>query len=206
MPLKRPKTAADRPTYRPSSTPPLAVPDQLQPFLAGMEIQRIVYKYGVANVQLVLGVIAELARREMVEQRSRETLDLWKSNVRPLASATTPELASLPSSDERRRTPRYRRHREATVDTTIRQQTRVREIEAGLAVILEHEPDGWERRELVDIANGVKAGKTVAEIADELGVSVSTIERRLTDLREAVCGQKSASLSGLNEGLGPKGS
>jgi DNA-binding NarL/FixJ family response regulator len=187
MPRKRLKTAADRSIYRPPSTPPLAVPDQLQPFLAGMEIQRIVTKYGVANVQLVLGVIAELARREMVEQRSRETLDLWKSNVRPLASVTMPELASLTTSEKRRSAPRYRRHREAAVDTTIRQQTRVREIEAGLAIILEKEPDGWYRRELVDIANSVKAGETVAEIADGLSISVSTIERRLAELREAAC-------------------
>jgi len=185
MPRQKLKSEADRPTHRPPSTPPSAAPGQLEPYLAGMEIQRIVQKYGVANVQLVLGVMAELARREMIEQRCRETLDLMKAKVRPMASATIPELTPLPSSAKRRTAPRYRRHREARIDTTIRQQQRVRELEAGLAVILESEPDGWYRRELVDIVNGVSAGRTVAEIASGLGISISTVENRLVDLREA---------------------
>jgi hypothetical protein len=50
------------------------VPEHLEPFLAGIELRRIVEKYGVANVELIVGVMAEQARREMIAQRSRETL------------------------------------------------------------------------------------------------------------------------------------
>src|SRR5258707_10222164 len=128
MPRKRSKTEADRPNYRPPSTPQIAVPERLEPFLAGIELRRIVEVYGVANVQLVLGVMAEQARREMIEGRSRETLDLMKAKARPMASISVPGLAQLPSSDKRRRARRYRRHREAAIDTTILQQQRVREI------------------------------------------------------------------------------
>lgn len=188
MPRKRPKTEADRPTYRASSTPPLAVPDQLQPFLAGMEIQRAVQKYGVANVQLVLGVIAALARRELIDERRREILDAWKSKMRLLVSATAPQLPSLQTSDARRRQRRYRRHREAEMDSTIRQQTRARELEDGLAILLESGADAWYRRQLDEIVERAKAGETATQIGRELRVSTRTIERRLSEIRNAALG------------------
>jgi len=45
--------------YRPPSTPPIAVPEHLQPFVvAGVELRRIVEQCGLANVQAVLGAMS----------------------------------------------------------------------------------------------------------------------------------------------------
>jgi len=71
MPRKRPKTAADRPTYRPPSMPSIGVPEELQPFLVAMATRHVVEQYGLDNVQVVLGaMIAERARRELIDRRT----------------------------------------------------------------------------------------------------------------------------------------
>ncbi len=209
MPRKRPKTAEDLPTYRKPALPPLAVPEHLEPFLAGIELRRIVEKYGVDNIQLILGVLAEQTRREMIDRRRRETFDAWQVNMRPLAAATIASPPSLKTSEERRATSRYRRHRQEGLDFTIRKQARVRELEIGLAIKLEREQDSWHRRELIGIVNGVKAGMTVAQIARELGCSASTVEHRLAEIRNAAVVAAEAEqlaipcpASGQNEGLG----
>jgi len=49
------KTDADKATYHGSSTTP-AVPEQLQSFVDGIELRRIVDRYGAENVQLALGI------------------------------------------------------------------------------------------------------------------------------------------------------
>lgn len=185
MPPKRPKTADDLPTYRKPVLPPLALADDLEGFLEGLQLRRIVEKYGVDNLRLVLSVIAEQARRELIDRRRRETQDAWKAGMRPLAYATPPKLPTLQPVDQRRRSRRYRRHREEHIDCTIREQARLRQLETGLAIILEKELVGWHRNELVVIVNGVKAGMTTAQIAQDLGCSVSTVELRLTKLRNA---------------------
>lgn len=38
---------------------------------------------------------------------------------------------------------------------------------------------------MVEIVNGVEAGQSVAQIAQELGVHAPTVERRLADVRKA---------------------
>lgn len=178
MPRKRPKTEADRPNYRTPAMPPLAVPEHLEPFLAGVELRRIVEKYGVANVELIVGVMAEQARREMIAHRSRETLDLMKANVRPAQTALT-------------------------VD---KQPTRANQLEDGVAHILATEPDSWQRRQLVEIADGVQAGKTLAEVAQEVGVRLRTAERRVAYLKKAAAEMealtKACSECGQNGGGG----
>lgn len=157
MPRKRPKTEADRPS----------VPEHLEPFLAGVELRRIVEKYGVANVQLIVGVMAEQTRREMIARRSRETLDLMKANVRPAQTALT-------------------------VD---KEPTRANQLEDGVAHILETQPDSWQRRQLVEIADRVKAGMSAAQTAYEVGVSTRTVERRLAEIREAAAAAEMEALA-----------
>jgi hypothetical protein len=211
MPRKRPKTAADRPTYRPPSMPTIAVPEQLQPFLAGIAIRHIIDRYGMDNVQVVLGaMIAEQARRELIDRRTSETLDGWKTNMRPMAAATTAGPGPLPTSDERRRTQRYRRYRQESVDSVIQRQARDRELEAGLAAILEREETipGY-RQQVTEIVDRVEAGQSAARIAQELGVSPSTVERRLAEVRKgALVSVEAEQLSnpcpssGPNDGLG----
>jgi hypothetical protein len=175
------KTDADKATYHGSSTTP-AVPEQLQSFVDGIELRRIVDRYGAENVQLALGVIA---RQELIDRRNRETLDNWKANMRPLGPASLPRPDSLPSSDALRQTPGYRRCREAGVDSIIRQQLRIGHLEAGLAVIVETQPDSWHRRQLVEIVDGIKAGKSATQIAVDMGVGRATIDRRLAEVRNA---------------------
>jgi DNA-binding phage protein len=91
----------------------------------------------------------------------------------------------LPSSDALRQTPGYRRCREAGVDSIIRQQLRIGHLEAGLAVIVETQPDSWHRRQLVEIVDGIKAGKSATQIAVDMGVGRATIDRRLAEVRNA---------------------
>jgi hypothetical protein len=209
MPRTRKKTEADRPTYRPTR-PPLSVPEDLEPFLEGVELRRIVEKYGAVNIQLVVEMIAEQARRELIDRRSRENLDAWKANMRPLAAATTAGLESLDTSDARRRAVRYRRHREEEVDVRIREQVRVRQLEDGLSIILEREPDSWERRRLVEFVDGVRAGKPVAQIALEAKVSAATVESGLREVRNARVAAEAEQLANpsphneLNDGRGTK--
>jgi hypothetical protein len=183
MPSKR-KTDADKATHQSSQATP-TLPEQLQPFVDGIELRRIVDRYGAANVQLVLGVIAEQAREELIERRSREMQDNWKANMRPLGPASLPRPDSLLPSDTRRQMPGYRRCREAGVDSIIRQQLRIGHLEAGLAVIVEKQPDTWHRRQLVEIVDAIKAGKSAAQIAKEMGVGRATIDRRLAEIRNA---------------------
>ncbi len=183
MPRKRPKTAADRPVYRPAPAP--IVPGVLEPYLDGLELRRIVERYGVANLQLALSLIAEQHRREMVERRSQEIRDAWKENARPLGPVRIPALSGLRSSRDARNSPRYRGHREEHLDKLIRIQQRERELEAGLAVIMESNADSWKKKELADIVHRATSGQTSAEIAAALGTSVRTIENRLSELRQA---------------------
>jgi hypothetical protein len=199
MPRKRPKTADDMPTYRKPILPSLPLADRLEGFVEGIQLRRIVEKYGAQGVELVLDLIAEQTRRELIDKRRRESQDAWKANVRPLGAAA-PRLPSLQTVEQRRSTRRYRRHREESIDYTIREQARVRQLEAGLAIILEDDPDGWHRRELVDIVNGVRAGMTVAQIALDLGCSVSTVELRLTKLRNAAVTGEIEQLAGNESG------
>jgi len=208
VPRKRPKTAEDMPTYRGPILRPLPLADRLEGFVDGIQLRRIVEKYGAQGVELVLAIIAEQTRRELIDRRRRENQDAWKTNVRPLGPAAAPRLPSLQTVEKRRSTRRYRRHREESIDYTIREQARVRQLETGLAAILENEPEGWHRSELVGIVNGVRAGMTTGQIAHELGCSVSTVERRLDEIRSAAVAAEIAQLakpcpeSGQNEGLG----
>jgi predicted ArsR family transcriptional regulator len=56
----------------------------------------------------------------------------------------------------------------------------------GLSVIVERkERLTGNRRQVVEIVNGVEAGQSVAQIAQELGVHASRVERRLADVRKA---------------------
>jgi DNA-binding NarL/FixJ family response regulator len=149
MPRKRPKTEADR-----APSQPVTVPHELETFIDGVVLRRIVERYGQADVRAVLDAMAEQARREMIGQRSRDTLDLMKQNVRPAQTALT----------------------------VIKLPTRASRIEDGVAVILEREPDSWQRRQLVEIADRAKGGMSAAQIAKEVGVSQRTVERRLAEL------------------------
>jgi DNA-directed RNA polymerase specialized sigma24 family protein len=197
MPRKGPKTSDDLPTYGKPILPPLALADDLEGFLEGLALRRIIHKYGVDNLQFVLSVIAEQARQELIDRRRRETQDAWKSNTKPvLAYATAPSLPALRPLDERRGSRHYRRHREEHVDSTILEQARVRQLETGLAFILESEPEGWPRNELVAIVDGVRAGLSVSEIAQDLGCSVSTVELRLAKLRNAAVSGEIEQLAG----------
>jgi DNA-binding NarL/FixJ family response regulator len=131
--------------------------------------------------------------------------------MRPLVAATTAELATLKPSDERRRAKRYRRHREAEIDSQIRKKKRDRELEAGLAVILDRaEQIPGYGSQVAAIVDRVEAGQSVAQIAQELVVHTSTVERRLRDVRKAAVASAEAEqlsgtcpLGGLNEGPGP---
>ena len=114
------KTEADRPIYRP---PNFDAAIRLagrarRAVLAGVELRRIVEEFGMSNVQAVLGaMIAQQGRRELVERRAQLRLvTTGKSKyARPIVAATTGELAPSATSDERRKEPRYRRHREAEI-------------------------------------------------------------------------------------------
>lgn len=60
MRRKRPKTEADRPTYRAASPrSQIGVPPYLAPFLAGRALRRIVEQYGMSNVQTTLNAIVD---------------------------------------------------------------------------------------------------------------------------------------------------
>jgi DNA-directed RNA polymerase specialized sigma24 family protein len=168
MPRKKRKTDLDRPVYRPPS--PLAA------FTAGVALGRIVDQCGMADVRAVL---------ELIERRCSQTRDAWKTNAKPMTAATA-ELVELPTATERRRAPGYRRHREDAMDSAIRRQERDRELEAGLAVIVEREEriPGY-RAQVAEIVDRVEAEQSVAQIAEEMGIHPSTVERRLRDVRNA---------------------
>jgi hypothetical protein len=177
-----------------------------------MQLHRIVEQCGMENVQAVLGaMIAERERCGLIERRASDTRDAWKVNMRPMVAATTTEPAPLAGSDERRRARRYRRHRGAAIDSFIRKQARDRELEDGLAVILEREEriPGY-RSQAAAIVDRVEAGQSVAQIAYELGVSSSTVEGRLRDVRKAAAADEAEQLSGpcplagLNQGPRPR--
>lgn len=179
MPRKRPKTAADRPTYRTTARPPL--PKELEGFSDGLQLRAIVQRYGLSDVQRVLAILAEEERRELTERRCSETLDAWKSNTRPLAPIRIPRLPSIPPAAAQRS--RHGKSAEEMLDAVIRQQTRKRELEDGLAVM--HLENDWRRSQIVEIAERTIAGETAKEIAESMGVSDATIERRLKEVREA---------------------
>jgi hypothetical protein len=207
MPRTRKKTDADRPTYRPTSQP-VNEQEQFLAALAGANLRHIVDRYGRANVDAVLDAIAVDARRQLNDRQRLEIQDLWHAQARPLIPVSVPRVDSLASSDERRRAQRYRRHREEDVDASIREQVRVRQLEHGLAVILEREPDSWERRRLVEFVDGVRAGRPVAHIALEANVSTATVERGLREVRNARVAAEAGELASpsphneLNDGRG----
>jgi hypothetical protein len=131
--------------------------------------------------------------------------------MRPMVAATIEAPAPLMPSDERRSIPGYRRHRQAAIDSIISKQARDRELEDGLAVILERKETipGY-RRQVVQIVDGIEAGQSVTQIAQELGVHASTVERRLVDVRKAAAVSLEAEQlsgpcppAGQNDGLGP---
>jgi hypothetical protein len=181
-------------------------------FTAGMALRRIVDQVGMDNVKAVLGAMtAQPELRELVERRCSETRDAWRANAKPMTAATAPELAPLPTSDERRSLRAYRRHREAAIDAVIRKQERDRELEAGLLAILEREEriPGY-RSHVVEIVDRVEADQSVAQIAEEMMIDTSTVERRLRDVRGAAAVAAEAEQlsspcppSELNEGRGP---
>jgi hypothetical protein len=175
MPRTRPKTALDRPHYRPSPPPP-QVPEGLEQYVDGLVFRQIVERYGVQNVQRALELIAEHQRREMIERRSQEIRDNWKENVRPLAAIRIPRLPAIPTA----------LHREERLDSEIKQQARARQLEDGLAVLVERGGlDEWERRQLTAIVAATNAGETAEQIAAALGVSARTIWYRLESVRNA---------------------
>ncbi len=183
MPRRKPKTAADRP---PTKVPtPMALPPELEPFVAGMELERIVQRFGVEDIQLVLNILAEQTRRELIARRSSEVRDAWKTNVRPLGPVQIPHLSALRTSRDSRRSPGYRRHREEHLDGVIRKQARVRELEKGLAVMQEQCIDVCRKEHLRQIVERASAGATAMEIAAALGIGERSVEARLAELREA---------------------
>jgi hypothetical protein len=67
----------------------------------------------------------------------------------------------------------------------IRKQARDRELEAGLAVILERkEQTPGYRSQVVEIVDRIEAGESVAQVAEELHVHPSTGKRRLADVHK----------------------
>lgn len=161
----------------------MPVPTELEPYIAGMELRRIVDLYGLQNIQAILGLIAERNRRELIARRSGEMLDAWKANIRPLAAPVKiPDLSTLRTA-RNSRVPGYRGHLEEHLDRIIRKQARAQELEDGLAAMTGI--DSWERRELTEIVDRSIAGETAQEIAQALPMKLRTVERRLEELREA---------------------
>ena len=106
--------------------------------------------------------------------------------MKPMAAATIAVPPALASSDQRRGTKGYRRHRQESVDAVIQQQARDRELEAGLAAILgRKEKIPGHHAQIAEIVDRIEAGQTVAQIAKEMGIGPATVERRLADIREA---------------------
>jgi hypothetical protein len=124
--------------------------------------------------------MAEQARREMIAQRSRETLDLMKAKVRPAQIALR----------------------------VAKEPTRASQLEDGVAGILETKPNTWQRRQLIEVADAVKAGKSIAEVAKEVGLTLRTAERRVASLKRAAEEMESLSKSrphtGQSGGVGPE--
>lgn len=191
MPRKRQKTDADRPTYRPPAS--IAVPKELEPFFDRMELRRIVARYGMHNVQFVLALIAEEQRREMIERRSQEIRDAWKEKMRPMAPTRLPHVG-VPSTRESRSKPGYRSHREEGLDKLIRKQERARELEDGLAVILESRND-LRKAQFTEIVHRATEGQTAADIAVALGISVRTVESRLAEVRQSAVAKEEKELA-----------
>jgi len=181
MPRKRPKTELDRPAYRPTAR--MIAPERLEPFLDQLHLRRIVSRYGLSDVQLALALIAEDGRREMIERRSQEVRDAWKEKLRPMAPVRLPH-AEVPSARESRSKPGYRSHLEEHLDKLIRRQERARELQDGLAVILETNND-IRKAQFAEIVHRATEGQTAAEIAAAIGISVRTVESRLAEVRQA---------------------
>jgi len=186
MPRKRTKTAADRPAYRAPAPTPL--PQELEPYLDALHLRRIVQQYGV---QRVLELIAEQQRREMVERRAQETMDGWKSNMRPLAPIRVPRAVASQTWH------RCNQTREQSLDNVIAHQTRIRELELGLSVILEQAVPTEFKHQLIEIVDRVRAGETAAQIAAALDVSERTVAERLADLRRAAVTEEEEELSAV---------
>ena len=167
--------------YRP--TAPMIAPERLEPFLDQLHLRRIVSRYGLTDVQLALALIAEEQRREMVERRSQQIRDAWKEKMRPMAPMRLPQVA-VPSARESRGKAGYRNHREEGLDKLIRKQERARELQDGLAVILESKND-LRKPQFMEVVLRAMEGQTAAEIAAALGISVRTVESRLAEVRQA---------------------
>ena len=139
------------------------IPDET--FLDGMELGRIVKKYGIENVRRVLDAVAAPS-----------------TAIRPIR---------IPA--------KLRSKLEEHLDEVALEQARVRNLEDGLAAILGSGMDAWRKRQMKDIVNQTLAGRTAAQIAEDLEVSDATVERRLAELREAAV--KASPVCGLFEGL-----
>lgn len=183
MPKKLLKTAADRPpVYRAPS--PVPVPEELEPYLDELQLRRIVQQYGA---QRVLEFVTEQQRRQMVERRSQAMMDAWKEHLRPLAPVQVPRAVSG------RTWHRHNQTREQSLDNVIAHQARLRELENGLAVLLECAIPTELKHQLIEIVDRTKAGETAAQIAAALDVSERTVGDRLADLRKAAVSEEELS-------------
>lgn len=148
----------------------------------GVELRRMAERYGIENLLLVLGAVA------------RE-----QSPGKPLGPIRIPPLRDTRPSEI-----------EVHLDKVIRKHARDRELDAGLEAILSSGMDEWRKREIMQIVAHTVAGLTAQQVAEVVGVSNATVERRLNEVRQAANDAdekkyghvlETASLSGLIEGL-----
>jgi DNA-directed RNA polymerase specialized sigma24 family protein len=108
-----------------------------------------------------------------------------------------PRLPSAQPSAVGRKIRRYQKHREEKLDSVIRDQTRARQIEDGLGAILaaESRVDEWKRNEYTEIVDRTLAGDTAQQIAVALGLTLRTVERRLSEVRQAAVAKEEKALA-----------
>lgn len=63
-------------------------PDALEPFLDGIEIRRLLDKYG-ADIPAIIAMVVDKSRGGIVDQRRLETLDNFRAGLRPTLTAAT---------------------------------------------------------------------------------------------------------------------
>ncbi|HKT87952.1 MAG TPA: hypothetical protein VJQ59_05925, partial [Candidatus Sulfotelmatobacter sp.] len=123
----------------------------------GAELRRMADRYGVENLLLVLGAVA------------RE-----QNPPKPLGPIRIPPLRDTRPSEI-----------EVHLDKVIRKHARDRELDAGLEAILASGMDEWRKREITQIVAHTVAGLTAEQVGEVIGISVSTVERRLNEVRQA---------------------
>ena len=113
----------------------------------------------------------------------------WVGEV-PLARKQPTAVNKCSSDADQRSTPPRHLPIAPEVQTVTPDQVRLRELDNGLIALLDVMPywlpDGsvnGDRADLVDIVNMAQEGKTNSEIADDLGVSLSTVRRRMAEIR-----------------------